>query len=165
MQSNGWKLYWHPAFKEKFDKLLSAVQSIKENRPAELNTNDRSKLLKRILEIILEEIPQDPNHANYAQGNTLGEANRHWRRAKFLQRFRLFFRFSTSSKIIIYAWVNDENTLRQTGAKTDAYEVFEKRLKRGEPPTSWDDLLKQSEEIRSIQNPYADENQDVSGKM
>ena len=30
-------------------------------------------------------------------------------------RFRLFFRFDSASKVIIYAWVNDENTLRKVG--------------------------------------------------
>ncbi len=109
MEANGWKLYWHPAFGEQFNKLVHAVETIKRDRPSEFRTNSRTKLLKRILEVILDEIPRDPNHANYVQGNTLGTANRHWRRAKFLQRFRLFFRFSTASKIIIYAWVNDEN--------------------------------------------------------
>ena len=157
MKVNGWTLYWHPAFKEQFDKLLSAVQAIKDNRLHELNTNDRAKLLKRVLEIIVEEIRKVPNHANFAQGNTLGEANRHWRRAKFLQRFRLFFRFSSTAKIIIYAWVNDEKTLRQAGAKTDVYEVFENRLKKADPPTDWDDLLKQSAEIESLPNPFVTE--------
>ena len=157
MKVNGWTLYWHPAFKEQFDKALSAVQTIKDNRPHELNTNDRAKLLKRVLEIIVDEIPKDPNHANFAQCNTLGKANRYWRRAKFLQRFLLFFRFSSTAKIIIYAWVNDDKTLRQAGAKTDAYEVFEKRLKRGEPPANWDDLLKQSAEIEALPNPFETE--------
>jgi toxin YhaV len=150
MKVNGWTLYWHPAFKEQFDKTLSAVQAIKDNRPRELSSNDRAKLLKRVLEIIVDEIPEDPHHAKFAQGNTLGETNRFWRRAKFLQRFRLFFRFSSSAKIIIYAWVNDEKTLRQAGAKTDAYAAFEKRLRKGDPPADWDDLLKQSMEIDSL---------------
>ena len=157
MNANGWTLYWHPAFREQFVKLLSAVQAIKSNRPDELSTSDRAKLLKRILELIVDEIPKDPNHANFVQGNTLGKTNRHWRRAKFLQRFRLFFRFSSTAKIIIYAWVNDEKTLRQAGARTDAYEVFEKRLRKGEPPTDWDDLLEQSAEIETLANPIAAE--------
>lgn len=164
MQVHGWKLYWHPAFKEPFYKLLSAVRAIRENRPAELNANDRAKLLKRVLELIVDEIPQDPNQAKYALGNTLGQGNRHWRRAKFLQRFRLFFRFSSQGKIIIYAWVNDEKTLRQAGATTDAYEVFEKRLRKGDPPTGWDDLLKQSEEIESIPSPFLAEQPETGEK-
>ena len=150
MKVNGWKLYWHPAFKEQFDNTLLAVEAIKTKRPQDLKTSDRAKLLKRIVEIISVEIPQDPNHANYVQGNTLGSTNRHWRRAKFLQRFRLFFRFSSKSKIIIYAWVNDENTLRQAGAKTDPYTVFAKQLTKGDPPNDWDELLQKCSEIASL---------------
>jgi toxin YhaV len=67
----------------------------------------------------------------------MGRQHNHWRRAKFLGRFRLFFRFDTASKIIIYAWVNDENTLRKAGSKTDPYATFEKRLSRGDPPSDW----------------------------
>lgn len=56
--------------------------------------------------------------------------------------FRLFFRYSTSAKIIIFAWVNDETTLRTYGAKSDAYAVFRKMLDKGNPPDSWEALLK-----------------------
>ena len=31
-------------------------------------------------------------------------------------RFRLFFRFDSASRIAVYAWVNDENTMRKAGA-------------------------------------------------
>jgi len=157
MKVNGWKLYWHPAFKEQFDKALEAVEAIKANRPQDLPTSDKAKLLKRVIEIISIEVPKDPNHANYSQGNTLGLANRHWRRAKFFQRFRLFFRFSSEAKIIIYAWVNDEKTLRKAGAKTDPYSVFANRLTKGDPPNDWANLLKKSSEIKSFPKLQEDE--------
>jgi toxin YhaV len=91
--------------------------------------------------LIFYEIPSDPNANAFSLGNTLGAARRHWRRAKFLQRFRLFFRFDSASRIIIYAWVNDENTLRKAGSQTDPYAVFSKRLNAGNPPDDWVDLL------------------------
>ena len=71
----------------------------------------------------------------------MGPAFRHWRRAKIGRRFRLFFRFDSKTKIIIFAWVNDEHTLRSSGAKTDPYVVFQKMLKSGNPPDDWDALL------------------------
>ena len=37
--------------------------------------------------------------------------------------------FGGLAKLIIYAWVNDERTLRQSGGKNDPYEVFRKMLK------------------------------------
>jgi len=38
----------------------------------------------------------------------MGPAFRHWRRAKVGERFRSFFRFDSTVKIMIFAWVNDE---------------------------------------------------------
>jgi toxin YhaV len=71
----------------------------------------------------------------------LGPAHRHWRRARFLGRFRLFYRFSTVQKAIVYVWVNDETTLRKAGARTDPYAIFNKRLRDGDPPEDWDGLF------------------------
>lgn len=145
VERNGWKLLRHPAFDDTFNNLTRDVERLRAEHPQNWQGHPKTKLLARIQSLIFDEIPRDPNAAEYQQGNTLGSENRHWRRAKFLQRFRLFFRFDTRSRIIIYAWVNDESTLRKAGAKTDPYTVFEKRLKVGNPPSSWDELLRQSE--------------------
>ena len=102
----------------------------------------RAKLLGRITTIILKEIPADPQSPRYEQGNTLGADARGWRRAKFLRnRMRLFFRFDMASKVIVYAWVNDENTLRKEDASTDPYAVFRAMLVAGDPPHDWEKLL------------------------
>jgi toxin YhaV len=139
---NGWALYFHSAFKDKFEALPAEVQWLKELlEPDPYLSHPKVKLLERLRAIVFEEIPRDPGAATYEQGNTLGTSYRHWKRAKFLGRFRLFFRFSSKHKIIVYAWVNDENTLRKAGAKTDPYVIFEKRVRSGEPPDHWDDLV------------------------
>ena len=78
----------------------------------------------------------------------MGPEFRHWRRAKIGRRFRLFFRYDSRSKVIVYAWVNDENTLRSSGSKSDPYAVFLKMLERGNPPDTWDLLLRQSKKIK-----------------
>jgi toxin YhaV len=54
----------------------------------------------------------------------------------------LFFRFHTASRTIIYAWLNDENTLRKAGSQTDPYAVFHRMLERGAPPSDWDALVR-----------------------
>lgn len=61
---------------------------------------------------MLDVVPDDPTRDDYRQGNTLEPAHRHWRRAKIGRRFRLFFRYDSKAKVIVYAWVNDEQTLR-----------------------------------------------------
>jgi toxin YhaV len=53
----------------------------------------------------------------------------------------LFFRYSSSAKVIVFAWVNDETTLRTYGAKSDVYAVFRKMLDGGNPPDDWAALM------------------------
>jgi len=138
---NGWTLLRHPAFREPFESLVAEVIRLKRETPETWASHPKAKLLQRIRTLIEEEIPRDPDAADYRLGNTLGKARRHWRRAKFLGRFRLFFRFDSKSRIIVYAWVNDEATLRKAGAGTDPYEVFGKRLTKGDPPDGWEALV------------------------
>jgi toxin YhaV len=141
---NGWRLFTHPAFKTVYDGLVADVGRLAAENPTDYTGHPKAKLLARINTLILEEIPADPNHKDYRQGTKLGDQYKNWFRAKFLKnRFRLFFRFDSTSKIIIYCWVNDENSLRNEGAKTDPYMVFSKMLKSGSPPGKWDDLVRQ----------------------
>jgi toxin YhaV len=134
-------------FATSLDSLLKEVQRLKEEQPDTFQHPPKTRLLKRILELIENEIPQNPGVKEYAQGNTLGTSYRHWRRAKFLGRFRLFFRYSSDEKIIIYSWVSDRNTLRKAGAKTDPYAVFLKKLISGDPPDDWEALLEFSQDF------------------
>lgn len=139
---NGWQLFAHPLFLDQLDKLASAVERAQARDPRGWRKSANAKLLAALRQLVFETIPQDPTRAEYRQGGTLGDARKHWFRAKFGNgRFRLFFRYSTSAKVIIFAWVNDETTLRTYGAKSDAYAVFRKMLDNGNPPDSWDALL------------------------
>jgi toxin YhaV len=147
-ERNGWKLYQAGAFAEALGALTGQVERLSAEQPSTFATHPKAKLLKRIHDLIFEEIPRDPNAAGFQLGNTMGAAHRHWRRAKFLQRFRLFYRFDSASRIIIYAWVNDENTLRKAGSRTDPYSVFVRRLHEGNPPDDWDDLLADARRTR-----------------
>ena len=91
---------------------------------------------------MLERIPRDPLSPEFRQGNTLGRGHRHWFRAKFGgNRFRLFFRADSSARVIVYAWVNDRDTLRKAGAGTDPYTVFARMLASGNPPGDWAELV------------------------
>ena len=140
-ERNGWRLFLHPAFRKPLEDLVEAVGVLQRENPQARASHPKAKLLRRILDLILTEIPRDPNAPEFLLGNTMGPAYRHWRRAKFLGRFRLFFRFSSQHRVIVYAWVNDESTLRKSGSRTDPYAVFVKRLREGNPPDDWDDLF------------------------
>lgn len=140
-ERNGWRLLRHAELRRALDALAADVERLARQRPDDWQSHPKAKLLRRIVDLIEVEIPHDPNAPEYAQGNTLGPSHRHWRRAKFLGRFRLFFRFDSASRIIVYAWVNDENTLRKAGARTDPYAVFRRKLDEGSPPDDWATLL------------------------
>jgi toxin YhaV len=144
---NGWRLYVHPLFDEQLTKLVEKVEALADKDPDHYRDEAASKLLATINRYIREIIPGDPSRAEFRQGNTLGTDNRHWFRAKFHERYRLFYRFSSREKVIIYAWVNDERTLRKSGSKTDPYTVFRSMLEAGDPPSSMEHLLARSREL------------------
>lgn len=135
---NGWTLLFHECVIEQLRKLEAAAAKARANDPHGSNAN--VKLFNALAHLIFEVIPADPGRDDYRQGNTMGGEFRHWRRAKIGRRFRLFFRYDTKAQVIIFAWVNDEKTLRSSGAKTDPYIVFQKMLRSGNPPDTWDQL-------------------------
>ena len=57
------------------------------------------------------------------------------------QQVRLFFRYHAPSRVIVFAWVNDEDTKRAYESSDDAYRVFRKMLESGHPPDDWNRLL------------------------
>jgi toxin YhaV len=147
MVVNGWTLFQHDLFAEQLDQLISNVEALAAREPDTYRSRPAAKLLATMEDYILKQIPRDPSSPEFRQGNTLGKDNRHWFRAKFHGRYRLFFRFSTEQKIIIYVWVNNEKSLRKAGAKTDAYAVFQAMLRSGNPPQSLDQLRAASKEL------------------
>ena len=122
-------------------KLQEAVARAEQSDPQGFESNSNVKLFRALSHLIMDGVPGDPAGDEFRQGNTLGTAYRHWRRAKIGRRFRLFFRYDSKSRIIVFAWVNDEHTLRSAGSKSDPYAVFEKMLGRGNPPDDWDALI------------------------
>jgi len=144
MQRHGWNLLFHDGLIEQLQKLQTAAQKTKAQDPQGFESNANLKLFNALAQLMLETVPSDPSRDEYRQGNTMGPAFRHWRRAKLGRRFRLFFRFDSKTRIIIFAWVNDENTLRSSGSKTDPYAVFQKMLQRGNPPDDWAALVSAS---------------------
>lgn len=144
---NGWRLFFWTAFRERWNALADAARDARETDPEGYDHAPTVKLFRTVRDLVFKEIPNDPDHPQYRQGKTLGATHTHWRRAKFHRRFRLFFRFHTASRTIIYAWLNDESTLRKAGSSTDPYAVFFRMLERGAPPSDWDALVAECERI------------------
>ncbi|OFZ86849.1 MAG: toxin YhaV [Betaproteobacteria bacterium RBG_16_64_18] len=148
--SGKWSLLFHRCVLEQLERLKAASDKAlassphngPHNGPHNAHKNANVKLYAALAKLILQTIPSDPARDEFRQGNTMGPEFRHWRRAKIGRRFRLFFRYDSRTNVIIYAWVNDENTLRTAGSKNDPYAVFRKMLSRGNPPDDWDTLLR-----------------------
>ncbi len=143
----GWSIYAHPLFLDQFETLVRRVKSEKRKDPTGFRKKKVAKLLAAVIKVAFEDIPSDPTRAIYRQGDTLGPGRQHWFRAKFLQQYRLFFRYrqTANAKIIVLAWVNDDATLRAYGSTTDAYAVFRNLLNGGDPPENWDSLMAAAE--------------------
>lgn len=138
---NGWTIFAHPIFLDQLEALMAQVEALKGKDPAGYIKKNATKRLAAIAKLAFEVIPQDPARPEYRQGNTLGDENKHWFRAKFFQQYRLFFRFHAQAKVIVFAWVNDQDTKRAYESSDDAYRVFRRMLDNGRPPSNWAQLL------------------------
>lgn len=107
---HGWTIFAHPLFSAQLTTLAREIAQLRQKDPCGYLKKNASKRLAAITQLAFETIPQDPTRPEYRQGNTLGDAHKHWFRAKFFQQYRLFFRYHARSKVIVYAWVNDTDT-------------------------------------------------------
>ena len=145
MSIHGWTVFAHPLFMAQVEALAQEVEALKQKDPAGYVKKNATKRLAAIAKLAFDVIPQDPARAKYRQGATLGADRKHWFRAKFFQQYRLFFRYHAGAKMIVYAWVNDDDAKRAYESSEDAYRVFRKMLESGHPPDDWDQLLSQAE--------------------
>ncbi len=157
---NGWTLYLHPLFASALRQMIEDVRRAKAADPVNNRNKRAAKLLAATRKMAFEDIPANPADPKFRQGDTLGERYKHWFRGKYLQQYRLFFRYHETQRIIVLAWVNDETSKRAYGSRTDAYAVFAKMLKNGNPPDDWPGLLAairddgvSEEDVRSLTGP------------
>jgi len=142
---NGWRIFAHPLLLDQTERLITSVERAKAKDPDGFQQTTNAKVLAALQKLVFETISSDPARAEYRRGDTLGANRKHWFRAKFgAQRFRLFFRYNSAAKIIVFARVNDSDTLRTYASKTDAYSVFRSMLDKDAPPDDWRSLMKES---------------------
>jgi len=145
MQINNWNLFYFRLFSERLTQLENDVKTLRDNDPQGYVGHPKAKLLKAVYKSVTSDVPENPGHEKFRLGKALS-AYSNWRRIKngLPPRYRLFFKFTSTQRKVIYAWLNDDTTLRKDGDKNDVYEVFKNLLRRGEIPNSIDDLLRQS---------------------
>ncbi len=143
MQRHGWNLLFHEGLIEQLQKLQTAAKKAKAQDPQGFESNANLKLFNALAQLMLETVPSDPSRDEYRQGNTMGPAFRHWRRAKLGRRFRLFFRFDSKTRIIIFMAMMEAQTYlakRQARADLNAFDAVMART-GGEPPREGDRIL------------------------
>ncbi len=141
---NGWVIYAHPMFRRQLEELSNQVETLKQNDPQGYAKKNANKRLLAIRKLMFDVVPRDPGGEEFRMGKSLGDSYKNWFRAKFFQQYRLFFRFHSKAGIIVYAWVNQEESKRAYGSKTDAYLVFRRMLENSKIPNNWDELLAES---------------------
>lgn len=145
----GWTILAHPMFLTQIENLVSAADTERSGLTADAGPN--TKLLGHLLDLAFDKIPRDPGNPIFRHGGTLGEDRRNWFRAKTGNgRYRLFYRFQSSARIIVFVWVNDADSLRAYDSRTDAYAVFAKMLDSGNPPDDWNELLAAASKMSSV---------------
>jgi toxin YhaV len=122
-------LRYHVFYAQRVAKLKERVKALKEKLPPdEFQQHDVVKLAYRIRQADQEIIPKDPDRPEY---RLTGDLRKYRRYKQGLQRYRLMFCFSSSPKVIVYLYINDEDHLRKYGDKNDPYTEFKKLLTRG----------------------------------
>jgi toxin YhaV len=129
---NGWLVLYHPVFRNRYIALRDEVRLLKSKLSGqEFAKHPRVKLFAAVRHLVSERVPANPNAPEYRLRN---ELSKH-RRAKgqgLPPRYRLYWVFSQTSRVIIFTYLNDDTSLRKEGAKSDPYEIYKKMVARGE---------------------------------
>ena len=145
MRINNWDLFYFTLFAERLTQLEQDVTALAIADPQGYVGHPKAKLLRAVVESITTDVPANPDHEKFRLGKML-DAYSNWRRVKrgLPPRYRLFFKFTSAQHKVVYAWLNDDSTLRKDSDKNDVYEVFKRLLRRGDVPDSIEELLRRA---------------------
>lgn len=142
-------------FARRYAQLEDRLLYLAQKDPEGYVRHEEVKFFKRVrnaMNVCLE----DPSRKEYEMGDllarqqhngkSLGKGHGHWRRIKkdMPSRYRLFFVFSLAACEVIFAWLNDEDSLRRAGHKKDVYAVFARLVASGKIPGLYSALKKES---------------------
>jgi len=137
-----WKRYYFQLFYFRLKELYNETLRLSERDPDNYHKHETAKLFSKVI-LSIEHVSQNPMHQRYLLGKSLGEKFKDWRRDKYdlPPRYRLFFKFfSSSQREIVFAWLNDSQSLRKEGSRSDPYALFQKMLEKGEVPVEREHL-------------------------
>lgn len=114
----------HKLYSGTVDGLKEEIKKLKLSiSTEEFRQHPDVKFAERLRRATKEVIPEEPDKKEYQLHGPLKKYRRY---KQGLQRYRLFFTFSSRPPIILYLYVNDKSSLRKEGDKNDPYEIFTK---------------------------------------
>jgi len=117
-------LKFHRFYAQKVEILKAEVQRLKYSLDRETFLQHPDvKLANRLRKATKEIIPENPDKKEYYLHGPLKKYRRY---KQGLQRYRLFFTYSSKPPIILYLYINDKSSLRKEGDKNDPYKIFKK---------------------------------------
>ena len=127
---------------------MDRVEVLKIANPNTYRQHPETKFLNDIIKA-LKECTKDPTKKDYLFTSMLPKELRHWKRIKkgMPNRYRLFFQYQSSTKIIVYVWINGAKNIRREGHKNDVYKAFITIVNRGDIPNAFEDLRSKSTEL------------------
>ncbi len=124
----GYLLKYHEFYHQRIQELKERVKELDQRlRPEEFRRHEVVKLALRVRRAE-QEIAQDPNRPEYLLH---GELRKFRRYKRGLGRYRIIFCFSEQPPIIVFLYLNTEESLRKEGGRHDPYEEFKAFLRRG----------------------------------
>ncbi|AFZ34346.1 hypothetical protein Sta7437_0755 [Stanieria cyanosphaera PCC 7437] len=137
---HGWTIFFHPLFNAPWISLVAKVKQLKTKlEPKDFVTHPDTKLLKAIDLGIKDKIPSNPFASYFALQKPLHKYGR-LKKMGLPNHYRLFFRAFKEKKVIIILWLGFP---RKEGDQKDCYQVFSKKILKGEFPNSLDDFLRE----------------------
>ena len=129
LKRNDYLLMYHDCYFQRIRKLKARLKELKAELPhEEYVRHELVKFAARIRNADQKIIPEDPNKQEY---RLKGDLKKFRRYKQGLKRYRLFFCFANTPRIILYLYLNDEKHLRKQGDRNDPYEAFTRLVKNG----------------------------------
>jgi toxin YhaV len=135
---NGWEIYFHQGFAVQYAELVGQVGKLKASLPPKkFASHTTVKRFGHLVEILETVIPENPLAPYFALKDDLKAFSR-VKKKGLPDRYRLFFKVFPESKRIVILWLGYP---RKDGDKNNCYAVFAKRVKQGEYPEHFEDLV------------------------
>ena len=138
-EDDKWTVKLHPLFNKQRQALIDKAIALKSRlTEKEYRTHSDVKRLAAIERAISQLIPENPMQARFMLRSPLDKFQR-LKGFGIGDRYRLFFKAIPEIKTVVVLWLGYPR--RDGDKKKDCYQVFKKKIERGEVPTDVSKLV------------------------